>query len=72
MPSDPHTIGGHPAVAAIPNSGRAFNLTVCAECGRMRTVLFLSRDRWYCTACRNSGDARPTTIPMSLGGRRHG
>lgn len=67
MPSDVHgTIGGHPTVEAVPSSGPAFAVTVCAECERMRTVLWLSRDRWYCTACRNQGDARPTTIPMSM------
>ena len=37
---------------------------VCAECGRLRTILFLSEDRWLCTACRNEGQARPTVIPI--------
>jgi hypothetical protein len=63
-----HEIRGHPAVDAEPNANtgaRPFLITVCAECEAMRSVLFLSRDRWYCTKCRAEGDARPTMIPMS-------
>lgn len=41
---------------------------LCANCERMRTVLFLSHDRWLCTACRNEGTARPTVVPI---GRAH-
>ena len=41
---------------------------VCANCERMRTVLFLSEDRWLCTACRNEGSERPTFIPVTRNG----
>lgn len=58
-------IGGHPTVEAWNDEGRALNFTVCAGCGSLRSVLFLSRDRWYCTACRNEGDARPTVVALS-------
>lgn len=37
---------------------------VCANCERMRTVLFLSEDRWLCTACRNEGTVAPTLVPI--------
>jgi hypothetical protein len=59
------TIQGHPAVAAHRPHAPALQITVCAGCERMRTILFLSRDRWFCTACREEGDARPTQIPLS-------
>ena len=42
---------------------------LCACCERVRTVLFLSNDRWLCTACRNEGTERPSFIPI---GKPHG
>lgn len=42
---------------------------LCANCERMRTVLFLSKDRWLCTACRNEGVERPQLVPI---GGSHG
>lgn len=61
------TIGGHPEAELIPEDPNVRNLTitVCANCERIRTVLFLSGDRWFCTSCRAEGDARPTMIPMT-------
>lgn len=56
-------IRGHPSLPAESHAG-AFRITVCAECEALRTVLFLSKDRWYCTRCRAEGDARPTVIPL--------
>lgn len=38
---------------------------LCANCERLRTVLFLTKDRWLCTACRNEGDAQPTFVPIN-------
>jgi hypothetical protein len=40
-------------------------ITVCAECGRMRSVLFLDRDRWFCTSCRAEGAAAPNLYPVA-------
>jgi len=40
-------------------------ITVCAECGRMRSVLFLDRDRWFCTGCRAEGAAAPNLYPVA-------
>jgi hypothetical protein len=62
------TVSGHPSLVA-DREALGFKLppltiTVCAECGKMRSVLFLSKDRWYCTGCRKSGDARPTQIAL--------
>lgn len=59
------TISGHPHLEAHRPHAAPLQITVCAGCGHLRTVLFLSRDRWFCTACRTSGDARPTQIPVS-------
>ena len=38
---------------------------LCANCERVRTVMFLTEDRWLCTSCRNEGDARPALVPIS-------
>lgn len=65
------TISGHPEVL-LPNAADSpVTITVCAGCGEMRTVLWLSQDRWFCTKCRAEGDARPKMIPIaySKGGR---
>jgi ribosomal protein L37AE/L43A len=40
-------------------------ITVCAECGQMRSVLFLNRDRWFCTKCRAEGAAPPNMYPIA-------
>jgi hypothetical protein len=40
-------------------------ITVCANCGEMRTILFLSRDRWLCTKCRVEGVSAPNLYPVS-------
>jgi hypothetical protein len=63
-------IGGHPAIDAHRSNAPALKITVCANCESVRTILFLSGDRWFCTACRESGDARPTQIPVTNPARR--
>jgi hypothetical protein len=40
-------------------------ITVCAECGRMRTVLFLDGDRWFCVGCRAEGATAPNYFPSN-------
>jgi hypothetical protein len=64
------TIQGHPSVEAINAEGRVMNITVCAECGALRSVLFLSQDRWLCTRCRAQGVATPTVVPLAKPVRR--
>lgn len=64
------TVSGHPALEAHRTYADALKITVCAGCERMRTILFLSGDRWFCTACREEGDARPTQIPITNPSRR--
>jgi translation initiation factor 2 beta subunit (eIF-2beta)/eIF-5 len=64
------TIQGHPSAEAHRAHAPALNITVCAECEKVRTILFLSGDRWFCTSCRNSGDARPTQVPVSNPARK--
>lgn len=58
-------ISGHPAVIAPNMNDDPVVLTVCAGCGHMRSVLWLSGDRWFCSNCRAEGDARPTMIPIA-------
>jgi hypothetical protein len=58
-------INGHPTLD-LPNSAdNPVLITVCCECGSMRTILWLSRDRYYCSKCKAAGDRRPTMIPIA-------
>jgi len=54
-------INGHPELV-LP-SGQV--ITLCASCGQMRSILFLSRDRWLCTKCRAEGAAPPNLYPVA-------
>jgi hypothetical protein len=59
-------INGHPAVELITDPNEPPTLiTVCAACGKLRTVLFLSRDRWFCTTCRAEGVSAPNLYPIA-------
>lgn len=58
-----HPIRGKTALV-LRDEPREIRITVCAECERVRTILFLSNDRWLCTGCRNAGTATP--IPVRL------
>jgi ribosomal protein L37AE/L43A len=64
---DPYgTMDGHPAVPLYNDQGDTMSmLTVCAECQQVRTILFLSSDRWYCSQCRAEGDAKPKLYPIA-------
>lgn len=64
MAADP-TINGHPALTLEHDAGPPTLLTVCAECGRLRTILFLDRDRWFCTGCRTEGATAPNLYPLA-------
>lgn len=55
-------IKGHPAIVAPNANDDELRFTVCAECGRLRSILFLTGDRWYCTVCRNAGVAKPSRV----------
>jgi hypothetical protein len=54
------TVNGHPTLEL--DNGVA--ITVCVHCGRMRTVLWLLGDRWYCTQCKAKGETRPKLIAI--------
>jgi len=59
-------IQGHPTVPLLDDLGDLIQLiTVCAECGETRTILFLTKDRWYCTKCRAEGAAPPNLYPVA-------
>lgn len=60
----PPTIKGHPHLVSVTDTDER-RITVCAECEALSSILFLSGDRWYCTRCRNAGDARPTQVPIT-------
>lgn len=64
------TIKGHPGIEYESADKRQLKVDVCASCGSMRSVLWLSVDRWYCRVCRNEGMQKPTMIPVSNPARR--
>lgn len=56
---EPHTIGGHPSVPLLDEVGDVKQmLTVCCDCGAIRSIIMLVGDRWYCSACRTEGNVR--------------
>lgn len=63
---EPGVISGHPTEPLLDSSGNLIQmLTVCAHCGSVRTILFLKKDRWYCSSCRMTGIAPPNLYPVS-------
>lgn len=58
-------IGGHPSAELyLELDEPPVLITVCSNCGQMRTILFLDRDRWYCSKCRAEGAAPPSLYPL--------
>lgn len=58
-------IKGHPVLELDPAEGsEPVVITVCSECGEMRTILWLDRDRWYCRSCRAAGAKPPNLYPI--------
>ncbi len=64
------TVLGHPEVTAVNEEGRKMRISVCAECGELRTILWLTGDRWYCRSCRAEGAGKSTLIPVTNPARR--
>lgn len=64
------TIKGHPGVEYQSSDGRTLRITVCAECGELRSLLWLTGDRWYCRHCRAEGVGRGAQVPISNPARR--
>jgi ribosomal protein S27AE len=62
---DPLTIQGHPSVVLPNGAGDGVMISVCCECGALRSVLWLSKDRWACTKCRAVADNRPKMFPIA-------
>lgn len=62
----PHEISGHPVRELyVAPEQEPILITVCAGCGEMRTILFLTKDRWFCTKCRAEGAAPPNLYPIA-------
>lgn len=64
------TIQGHPGIEYQSADGRELRISVCSECGELKTILWLSGDRWYCRSCRAEGVEAPTVIPVTNPARR--
>jgi len=62
----PDEIQGHPVreLYLAPDVEPTL-ITVCAECGHMRTILFLSDDRWFCFRCKTEGHTKPHLYPVT-------
>lgn len=58
-------IDGHPALILPTDDGRGTLITCCAQCGQVRTILFLDHDRWFCTKCRAEGASAPNLYPVA-------
>jgi hypothetical protein len=59
-------IEGHPEVPLLDEHGELMQmLTCCAECGQLRTILFLSKDRWFCFHCKTAGATPPNLYPIA-------
>jgi hypothetical protein len=39
-------------------------ITVCAQCGHMKSIIFLSKDRWFCFQCKTQGETKPDLYPV--------
>lgn len=64
-------IKGHPHEIAVNDiTGQENDVALCAECGSLKSVLWLNRDRWFCRVCRNEGVVNPTRIPLTNPARR--
>jgi ribosomal protein S27AE len=63
---EPKVISGHPEQPLLNDAGNLISmLTVCAQCGALRTILFLTADRWYCSACRFECNVPPKLFPVA-------
>ena len=58
-------IQGHPAVELWHDDGPPTLITVCGNCESLRSVLFLTKDRWFCTKCRTEGATAPNLYPVA-------
>jgi ribosomal protein S27AE len=61
----PHQIKGHPEVILSLAEKPPQLITVCASCGEMRTILFLDKNRWFCSKCRIEGVSAPNLFPIA-------
>lgn len=55
--ADGVTVQGHPATPLLDAAGNETGqmITVCADCGAVRSIIMLVHDRWYCSKCRSEG-----------------
>jgi ribosomal protein S27AE len=66
LPLPSPEIHGHPTAPLLDDRGDLITMiTVCAHCGNTRTILFLRKDRWFCTKCRMEGAAPPNLYPIA-------
>ena len=60
----PDEIKGHPTVWLATDTDPVL-ITACAACGELRTILFLSKDRWFCYRCKTEGASPPNLYPIA-------
>ena len=64
--NEPPVITGHPTLPLLDDHGDQIDtVTVCGNCGELRTILILTGDRWYCSKCRAEGRSRPNLYPVA-------
>ena len=64
-PADLATIKGHPTRELLNDDQQPVVVTVCASCGHLRSVLWLTVDRWHCNQCKAEGVTRPNMYPVA-------
>ena len=63
-------ISGHPVEPLLDEAGNLIQmLTVCGHCGEWHSILFLAKDRWYCSQVPRRGRDTTQSVPNRL--RRH-
>lgn len=65
MTWEPTVIQGHPTRELDTGQDQPTLITLCSHCGQMRTILFLTGDRWTCTQCKAEGATHPTVYPVA-------
>lgn len=69
LQADGVTIQGHPTTPLLDGDGNETGqlITVCADCGSVRTIIMLVHDRWYCSKCRSEGRITQTAVQFPVG-----
>lgn len=68
------TISGHPSLelVSVVDNQTPIQITICANCGGLKTILFLDEDRWFCARCKEDGVVAPKMFAVNRPRRKNG